>query len=109
MARISEHNPLLVLAQPLALPKNLLRLRTPDVHPTPHAGPSLRSPCGVACIDARHPVILTGAPRQTPLPHLHRDWAHPCHICDGTGLTPATSAPGLGSPCCSPLPHLHRD
>jgi hypothetical protein len=27
------------------------------------------------------------------------------HICTGTGLTPATSAPGLGSP----LPHLHRD
>jgi hypothetical protein len=45
------------------------------------------------------------------------DWAHPCHICAGTGLTPATSAPiktartlatsprGLGSP----LPHLHGD
>ena len=27
------------------------------------------------------------------------------HICAGTGLTPATSAPGLGSR----LPHLHRD
>ena len=27
-----------------------------------------------------------------------------CHICTRTGLTPATSAPGLGSP----LPHLHR-
>ena len=27
------------------------------------------------------------------------------HICTGTGLTPPTSAPGLGSP----LPHLHRD
>ncbi len=24
-----------------------------------------------------------------PLPHLRRDWAHPCHICTGTGLTPA--------------------
>ena len=43
-----------------------------------------------------------------PLPHLHRDWAHPCHICAGTGPTPATSATrrlipptsasGLGSP-----------
>jgi hypothetical protein len=41
-------------------------------------------------------------------PHLHRDWAHPCHlcartgltpchICAGTGLTAATSAPGLVS------------
>ena len=28
----------------------------------------------------------------------------PCHICNRTGLTPATSAPGRGS-----LPHLHRD
>ena len=41
------------------------------------------------------------------LPHpcrlLHQ--AHPCHICAGTGLTPATSALGLGSP----LPHLHRE
>ncbi len=34
----------------------------------------------------------------SPLPHLRRDWAHPCHICAGTGLTAATSAPGLGSP-----------
>jgi hypothetical protein len=38
-------------------------------------------------------------------PHLHRDWAHPCHLCARTGLTPATSAPELGSP----LPHRHRD
>ncbi len=49
----------------------------------------------------------------SPLPHLHRDWAHPCHVCAGTWLTPchictrtpATSAPGL-SPT---LPHLHCD
>jgi hypothetical protein len=27
------------------------------------------------------------------LPHLHRGWAHPCHVCTGTGLAPATSAP----------------
>ena len=26
----------------------------------------------------------------SPLPHLHRDWARPCHICTGTG----TSAQG---------------
>jgi hypothetical protein len=30
--------------------------------------------------------------------HLHRSWARPCHIGNGTGLTAATSAPGLGSP-----------
>jgi hypothetical protein len=41
----------------------------------------------------------------SPLPHPHRDWAHPSHIRTGTGLTPPTSAPGLGSP----LPHPHRD
>ena len=29
------------------------------------------------------------------------------HICTGTGLTPATTAPGPGSPLL--LPHLHRD
>ena len=28
-------------------------------------------------------------------PHLRRDWARRCHICVGTGLAPATSAPGL--------------
>jgi hypothetical protein len=33
---------------------------------------------------------------QAPLPLLRRDWARPSHICTGTGLTPATSAPGLG-------------
>jgi hypothetical protein len=34
-----------------------------------------------------------------------RAWAHPCYGCIGTGLGPATSAPGLGSP----VPPLHRD
>ena len=29
------------------------------------------------------------------LPHLHPDWARACHNCTGTGLAPATSAPGL--------------
>ena len=39
--------------------------------------------------------------RGSPLPHLRRDWAHPCHICAGTGLTPATFTLGLGSPVAS--------
>ena len=42
----------------------------------------------------------------SPLPRLHRDWAHPAHIGTGTGLSPATSAPGPGSPRPT---HLHRD
>ena len=54
--------------------------------------------------------------RQPLLPHLQRDTAHPSHIRTTTGLTPATSAPGLGLPLC-PLhrdcthlsPHLRRD
>jgi hypothetical protein len=41
-------------------------------------------------------------------PHLHQDWAHPGQQllwCAGTGLIPATSAPGPGSP----RPHLRWD
>jgi hypothetical protein len=30
--------------------------------------------------------LATSAPGPgSPLPHLHRDWARPCHICTGTG------------------------
>ncbi len=59
----------------------------------------------VAPPDPKQPLhSATSAPGLgSVLPHLHRDWAHCCHICAGTGLTAATSAPGLGSP----LPHLH--
>ena len=52
-----------------------------------------------------NPVQCHGTAKASPLPHLHRDSAHHCHICTGTRLTPTTSAPGLGSP----LPHLHQD
>jgi hypothetical protein len=43
------------------------------------------------------------------LPHLRRDWAHPCHICAGTGLTPATSAPGLGHTTATALRTAAKD
>ena len=51
---------------------------------------------------ACQPHVRSNAPESargpgSPLPHLHRDSAHSCHICTGTRLTPATSAPGLGS------------
>ncbi len=46
--------------------------------------------------------VLSGADRVGSLPHPHRDCAP--HICPGTVLAPATSAPGLGP---SP-PNLHR-
>jgi hypothetical protein len=56
--------------------------------------------------DWAHPLPhLRRDSRRSPLPHLRRDCTHPCHICTGTALTPATSAPGLHSP----LPHLRRD
>ena len=59
----------------------------------------------------------TFAPRPgLPLPHLHRDWAHPAHICAGPRLWPATSAPGTWLTAAtpetgpgSPQPHLRRD
>jgi hypothetical protein len=67
--------------------------------------------CRLLSVTLRHcrSYCMPHAParqRQTgsPLPHLHQDWAHPCHTCAETGLTPATSAPGLGPP-----PHLRRD
>jgi hypothetical protein len=64
------------------------------------------SPCGPLAAVRTGLNPPTSAPRLgSPLPHLHRDWAHPGHIRTGTGLTPPTSAPRLGSP----LPHLHRD
>ena len=37
-----------------------------------------------------------GSRSHAPIPHLHRDRAHPCHICAGTGLTPAHICAGTG-------------
>ena len=53
------------------------------------------------------PASSPGAPTHaviglTPCPHLRRDWGSPLPRAPGPGLTPAASAPGLGSP----LPHL---
>ncbi len=84
---------------------------------SPHPARRLQAPCtssafrrgsSATCTPARRarPNPATSAPGLgSPRPHLHRDCAHPAHICTGTGLTPPTSAPGLGSP----RPHLHRD
>ena len=52
---------------------------------------SLLSPAGAMFNHACNPYPATSALElNPPLPHLHRDWAHP-HV---------TSAPGLGSPPC---------
>jgi hypothetical protein len=32
----------------------------------------------------------------SPLPHLHRDWAHPCHICTGLGSRLCDICTGTG-------------
>jgi hypothetical protein len=52
--------------------------------------------------DALHTRALNrSVPTATPQSRRGKgcsNWAHPCHICAGTGLTLATSAPGLGSP-----------
>ena len=70
------------------------------------AGPAARRPQPVAArgrphaaAPARQRRVLAGT-----LAAAHScagtgsHWAHPRHICAGTGLTPATSAPGPGSP-----------
>ncbi len=46
-----------------------LRSHTAIMHTVPHSHTRTASPGVLA-------------------PHLHRDWAHACHICTGTGLTP---------------------
>jgi hypothetical protein len=54
----------------------------------------------------RHRAPLPPSDRKAlPRVRLHAAPAPSGHICTGTGLTLATSAPGLGSP----RPHLHRD
>ncbi len=68
------------------------------------SAPGLGSP-GHIC-SGTGPTPATSVPGPgAPLPHLRRDWAHPCPFCTGTGPTPATYVPGLGSP----LPQLQHD
>ena len=52
------------------------------------------------------PSRRTLAHLRSPPPHLHLDWAHPWHICTGTGLVPPTSAPGSGSSPLAAAPEL---
>ena len=66
-----------------------------DPYPYPFVAPA-RPTVG----ESVRPEFAPG--RGSPPPH--RDGAHPRHI--GTGLTPATSAPGLGSPHATSAPGL---
>jgi hypothetical protein len=75
---------------------------------TPSPMPTRRR-CGLSSLLRHLLALATFASRMgSHLAHLGKDlphpchictrkWAAPCHICTGTGLTPATSAPGLGS------------
>ena len=93
-------------------------------NPRPHLHRDWAHPCHI-CTRTAHALQVRRGPRRRAPQHthvhrgpgrrggrgyrvrrgLHRDWAHPAHICAGTGRTLATSAPGLGSP----QPRRHRD
>ena len=75
---------------------------------------SFRFGCASKLAAAAAAVMLGEAPTSapglgSPLPHLHRDWAHPCHICARTGLTACAECPTRsgrrgsgGRPCRAP-------
>ena len=94
---------------------NVLRcLSSVDCRPlhVPRAGCLSASSCLRRRLPARSAIGWTArvpsasAPRLgSLLPYLHRDWARPCHICTGTGLTPPITARDWAHRC----PHLHRD
>ncbi len=107
--------PDLISASPLPAHR-VARIGHGTLKPLPHPHRDRARPChfctggtGLARATAAprlgSPLPLSHRYRARPMPHLRRDWAQPGHICTGTGRTPATSAPGLGSP----RPQLHRD
>ena len=90
-------------AAPRSVPSHPTLLGTSQRYGTNCARARMRRQAAVR----RARAIFAKRDAAAPLPRLHRDCqcAHPGHVCAGTGLTPATSAPGLGSP----PPHRHRD
>jgi hypothetical protein len=53
------------------------------------------------------PATATSAPGMgSPLPRLHQDWAHPCHICAATGLAPSHICTGTGLTAATSAPRL---
>ena len=61
---------------------------------------------GCLALVRAHAISWRPVQFHSPHPHLHMDWAHPIHICTGTGFAPATSAHGLGSPPATYAPGL---
>ena len=43
------------------------------------------SPCPTWCVPLSSNAATSAPGLRSPLPHLHRDWAHPCHICTESG------------------------
>ena len=81
-----------------------------DGHADPHARRELFQGVGRAANGngevSRTRQAVLGLARVTCAARLHhQDWAHPCHICTGTGLTP----PHLHQDRAHPPSHLHRD
>jgi hypothetical protein len=65
-----------------------------NARPHSSGSPWVGMPMAKLAISARQSLHRLGRAHTVLFP---TDWAHPCHICTDTGLTPATSAPGLGS------------
>jgi hypothetical protein len=60
--------------------------------------------------NGQHSPSPTSAPRmRSPLPHLRRDWAHRCHICNGTGLAAAYILEGADNGRPHPTPRCGCD
>ena len=102
--RACAHTARRAAARRRALPASVRVRARGGLTPAPHLCPDCTAQprrIGAGTGDCSCNICTRTGPSQgrcSPLPHLHRDWVHPCHICTGTGLTPATSAPGLGFP-----------
>ena len=80
-------------AHPRTLQVSGMGLDAPRPHTPRRIGPHTRDPhtCAIQRTPGGDRRVANWRPSK-------RDWAPPSHICTVTGLTPPTSAPGLGSP-----------
>ena len=64
-------------------------------HSTPPLG-SLSTHSALLCSSANERRLHVRLDLGSPLPHLHQDWAHPCHICAWTWAHPCHICIGTG-------------
>jgi hypothetical protein len=82
------------LHPPRALSHTLARTQPQCNHASPSL-PAATTPsapaagCRISAVGSHSHRARVGS----PLPHLFRAWAHPCHICTGTGLAPLPHLP----------------